>query len=624
MRPPSPALIITLLALCAGMAAAEKKPASLKVVTAPSKSGISLTVGGKLIAVFRVPNGTTSPERRAQIAADRLKELIPSGLADEEVDARPRGEGWAVYVRGGLLMVATPAEAAERKETPEAVARRWAVNLKSVLKPSGNSAKAGSKPQKAVAAVEKTAPKESSAFGVAESELAVPAGETRWMSVTGVAPGTFTVKTDDQQTAVARVVDGKKAVVVAGLAPGKATITVTSNGKDVSFTAWVKKWAGAVTSTPEGQVTGLTSPLSFVRRAAEQFMLDGISREPGTVVKVSGPPTGLKALGRGESAQVVFPITISGEGYLTAETKVTVKVSNTVLPKEEAAFLLYSNDPESVREYGTLYEGAVSSEGPVRLLYHHQNRMGRPFLFQLQLINPGSEAALIQIIEGDAGPFIEPMQCGHRAGQKYLAAAMQDQGYVLRIAARSVRTIYSTMLPNLESVSGIYGLRILEGEDLVAHVQAVAEAKTPEIGKDLLEAAREEPHIYPSPKKDLKYEYSVGDKWTFMPIGKQPITGTNRARKLFGNYGVLYNISLKVNNPTNEMRTVRVVMAPEAGWARGVFVIDGKLIEAPQLAPPAEADLFSCKLGPGESRRVSIQGIPTGGSAYPLSLVVRP
>jgi hypothetical protein len=66
-----------------------------------------------------------------------------------------------------------------------------------------------------------------------------------------------------------------------------------------------------------------------------------------------------------------------------------------------------------------------------------------------------------------------------------------------------------------------------------------------------------------------------------------------------------------------------VRLAAEAGWTRGVFVIDGKIVEAPQIAPPAEAVLWSVKLAPQEHRQVKIQGIPVGGSNYPVSLVVR-
>ncbi|MGV3719393.1 MAG: hypothetical protein ACO1SX_00670, partial [Actinomycetota bacterium] len=103
----------------------------------------------------------------------------------------------------------------------------------------------------------------------------------------------------------------------------------------------------------------------------------------------------------------------------------------------------------------------------------------------------------------------------------------------------------------------------------------------------------------------------------------QPISGTRPNRKLFGNYGVLYNITVSLSNPTDEAKTVRLMMSPEADWARGAFFIEGQLVEAPQVAPPAEATLWSAKLAPRERRTLRIQGIPVGGSAYPVSLVVR-
>src|SRR5688500_19430287 len=85
------------------------------VETVKSPEGVRLEVEGNLIAIFRVPNGTSSPERRAEVAADRLRELINHGLRAEEISVRESGKSWAVYARGGLLMIATAEEAAERK-----------------------------------------------------------------------------------------------------------------------------------------------------------------------------------------------------------------------------------------------------------------------------------------------------------------------------------------------------------------------------------------------------------------------------------------------------------------------------------------------------------------------------
>ena len=38
-------------------------------------------------------------------------------------------------------------------------------------------------------------------------------------------------------------------------------------------------------------------------------------------------------------------------------------------------------------------------------------------------------------------------------------------------------------------------------------------------------------------------------------------------RKLFGTDGVIYNLTVEISNPTDTMRTVSVVLSPDAGWA---------------------------------------------------------
>jgi hypothetical protein len=180
-----------------------------------------------------------------------------------------------------------------------------------------------------------------------------------------------------------------------------------------------------------------------------------------------------------------------------------------------------------------------------------------------------------------------------------------------------------THLPHLQTVSGLFHFRIFGDLPLVVQVSASSHPSVPVVRDDLLETAREEPHVYPSPQKDERYDYTVGGHWTFVQIGQKAITGRRPNRKLFGNYGVLYNITVEMKNPTPAERVVRVMFQPGANWARGAFRIEGKLIEAPQLAPPQEAELWSARLGPGQTRSLSIQGIPAGGSAYPVSLVVR-
>jgi hypothetical protein len=629
-------LPLTLAALCLAAFYCTALSAAPAVEVVPSAQGARLLVGGNLITIFRKPNGGLSPAERAEVAAERLRLHISEGLRPQQVEARDRGPNWGLYANGNLIMIATDEEADARNEMSKMTATRWAQNLKQALaaapkaaaKPAAPKAAAKpaavAKPAAAAKAPPRKAPVRAGALAAEVQSLPVPVGETRTVGIKGSATGPISVSVDDSDTVTARVVPGKAEVEVAGVAPGSATVRVSRGGKETTFRAWVKQYAGRVSTTASAGVTGSVSPASMVGKAAREALQDGIEREPGAVVSITGEPQGVRALGRGESTQVTFPVTITGgDAYLPVKTTARVRVENRSLTPQRTQALLYSNDPESVREFGTLYEGVVENGGPARLLYHHQNRMNRPFVFQIHLVNPHSEPVEVQVVQGESGPFIDTIQVGHRAGERYLNAHMKDLGYIGRVPARGSRVVYSSKVEHLLTVSGIFQFRVTDGGPLAVLVTVSPEGIRPPVRDDLLATARNEPHIYSTAQKDIEANYDIGSTWAFVPLGKTAVTGRNPNRKLFGNYGVIYNVTVTVRNPTSEDKTVRVMMAPDAGWARGVFAIDGRLIEAPQVAPPTQAELYTVVLRPGEQRRLSIQSIPVGGSAYPISLVVR-
>ena len=263
-------------------------------------------------------------------------------------------------------------------------------------------------------------------------------------------------------------------------------------------------------------------------------------------------------------------------------------MKNRPLESQDASVLLYSNDPESVRTCGTLFRGVVDTAAPARLFYHHQNKTGRAFIFQVHVLNPGSEPAEVAARRGGRRPLPRPDPGGPpRRHEVPFPAAANDVGYIARIPAHGSRAVYTISVADELTVSGIYNLRVVTGGPLVVQIDAATELGRPEVSKSLLDQARNDPRAFPSPQKNEQYSYACGQRWTFMSLGRKAISGGSPDRKLFGNYGVLYNLTLKLTNPTDEVRTVRVVLSPEAGWARGAFLIDGKLVEAPQIALPA-------------------------------------
>ncbi len=121
----------------------------------------------------------------------------------------------------------------------------------------------------------------------------------------------------------------------------------------------------------------------------------------------------------------------------------------------------------------------------------------------------------------------------------------------------------------------------------------------------------------------MEFEYIVGQRWAFIPIGKHEIGDTNGQKKLYGNYGVTYNITVRISNPSGETKKISFIFDPTAGPASGVFSIDGKMATVKYAQPPKEITLHTITLAPGQSQICHITTVPLAGSNYPATLIVR-
>jgi hypothetical protein len=407
-------------------------------------------------------------------------------------------------------------------------------------------------------------------------------------------------------------------------------VRVEADGAAITLSVRVMKYAATLAPVPIAEVTGRPAPAALVREAAEACYRDGLRLEPGARVRLlraprAEGPEGLRPphrLAPGRSASIVFPVSITGVGYLPVETRVRVAVRNRRLNPRETHTLLYSNKPEEVREPRLLYLGALDPDAPARLLYHHVNAGSGPLRLNIDVYNTGGEEARLHVMAGTAGPALQPVTAGHQAGVRYLQASLREVGRILVVPAGARRSLLLATMPKEYTVSGLFGLRVLSPGRLLVRVAAEPVDATP--GAMTVTARQLSPEVYPSPRKTVEASYRVGERWAFVNLGRRPIPAREGDGRLAGNYGVLYDISLSLENPKAEEQTVRVLLSPDAGAARGVFLIDGQLIEAPPVEPPQEALLASFTMKPAERRTLKIRAMPVGGSAYPVSLVVRP
>lgn len=129
--------------------------------------------------------------------------------------------------------------------------------------------------------------------------------------------------------------------------------------------------------------------------------------------------------------------------------------------------------------------------------------------------------------------------------------------------------------------------------------------------------------VYPQPRQEIDAKYVVGRDWTFITIGDPPVPGLIPGDQLAGNYGVIYDITLDLVNPSAEPAAVDLLMEAGGGAARALLLINGRPVEAAMLKRNGETRIARYVLSPGEVRSVHIETTPQGGSSYPVRLFAR-
>jgi hypothetical protein len=545
-------------------------------------------------------------------------------------------EGIGVFLRDQVILVATPAEAATRTVDVAVLAERWASGLRTVLASiPGAGGRPAVKPVPKVSRPEKPVPPRPS-LTLAERRLAIPVGETRVVRVTGkelqAAPSVSIVAKDgggeDPQSVTAELVAGPRpgewSLTLRGLGPGRATVRLTAGDTEASLAVHVMPHAARIAGSVKIGITGRPAPASWVRQAAWDRREEGIVAEPGATIRWEKGAVVDQDLTPGETVEVTIPARVSAPGCLPVKLEVIVQVENVAPETTETVALHYSNNPERVKSPGLLYSSDLGPAGPVRLLYHHLNDSDRPLFFRVELQNSGTNPARAQVITGAAGPNADPVLVGHRAALRFWQSWVGEVGSVIEVGPGERSSVVAQRTPSGQTVSGLLGLRLLDGDGL--RVRVVAEA-TPETdaADEMADSGPERPaseHVYPTPRKSVSARYRVGGPWTFIAVGQRPITGRDGARRLDGNYGVLYDIDLHVENPTGATRRIEVALSPDAGEVRGVFWIEGQIVEVPPLVG-LDNVLASFELAAGEEREVPIRTIPVAGSSYPARIVIR-
>lgn len=599
--------VLVLILIVAAVAYAKYTP---KIGVETAGSGTSyLVVNGRKAIDFLVSNGSMSPKKRARVVADRLAAQVAKGINLEFISYKQTDIDAKVLIDDQLLIIVTKSDAKAHMVSTSELASAWIKGLKDALSVPPLSAN--------------------------PTSMLIPLGETRVLSIESLQSDPVEAIIGDPGILAADPNPKPGLLVISGKAIGSSSITLKCGDYTVPIQVSVKKYAAYLCSQPATSVvTGWNAPASLVERATRDAARRSISVEPGADIQAISLLSAATELAPGKSERTPVKIDVSGSDYIPTQLSMPIQVENRIIPAMQSSWIMYSNEPERIIKYQTLFIGRLDAlQESFRLLYHHQNMMGRDTGFVIEILNPSKRPATVHAIEGIADPILDTVIVGYKAGMEFMSNHRNLIGRIVDIPGGSRWAILSQTLPSTNTSSGLVEFRQLSGDPMYIRVTAKPEAiramedppgvVLPIKGTSAASLPLSD-HIYPQPEKSIDASYTVGKPWVFLRIGKNALKHASQEKLLYGNYGVTYLINAKLDNPTQRTQKVEIVYEATAGPLSGVFYVDGQLQLVRMLLPPSERVISTLSIPAGQSKSVAIRTMPLSGSAYPSTLIIRP
>jgi hypothetical protein len=589
-----------------------------------SQGGYAVTVSGETAVLLKTSNGRTPPARRAEIVVERLRGLQRRRVPISGFRVCASGSSYWVYYKSERIVAATPAEAKAQHTSLKGLAQHWNAALRRLLA----LPPLGAKPK----------------------ELLVPFGETRTLRVIGYDVGDVVIEGDGPNAPAVRVERPAGAnaatgsgpapldqsepggitvrsapdrqVIVQGYQVGDYRIAIRSRNRRISVPIAVRKWAGRVIGAQVAEVTGAPAGHRSVLQSVWSAVQRSVEVEPGARLDLTESIAAPNKLVGGATAYGSAPIEIAGPNYITRKETLEIPIRHRVVDRPAITRLLYSNNPERFKQFGTLYHGLIPAGASARLFIHHQNGLSRTARVSVYLLNRGDEEAEAHVLCGMANGAGDVIGVARQASSEYLTSRRVFSGAVVWAPAGRADRLASFVLSRDATCTAIFEVAPLGGVEL--EIAVVAELPDVAAGSALDHYGSKPPDgpAFGDAARTIKESYIIGERWVFISLGRSEAKEERTGKLLYGDYGVLYDIECTVTNPLSEPRRVQIRLDPSAGPAAGAFLINGELLTAPRVSPPNEAAIATITLAPGESRRLSIQTMPLAGAHYPARLVI--
>lgn len=588
--------------------------------------GASVRINRQTVLRFQASEGGKSPTERALIVAERLQAQAANTLSAGEVQARGAGKQWRIVLVGKTVLLSVTRQDARRNSTsPEALAFRWAAQLRHAL---------------AMPPVSLSA-----------TRLVVPLGESRALTLGGYEDAAFESRVDGPECVTLESQAAARRLLIRGVQTGKTVVRAQVGDEAAACVVVVKRYAGHLPTDLRAEVTGrpVASPELIARAAA--LALRGTPCEPGASLQILTPVQTRRATHPGESQTLTARVTIRGGDCLPVTGIAQVRVVNRVLPARDATHLLYSNEPEHITRTGTLYATELTGSEPARIMFHHDNQLHGAAVLAVTLANPTDHSLRFHLVSGFVAPGVNPAGVGYQAGRVFLRNWLKQRGEICTLPPHATLPLVLQRLSRRQTASGIAQIQFVDTDASARCLLLVSAFSPGDTGFPRSAQAHLDPWHFTLPRpmtdaelaradgrlplqpnyrasRTLDARYIVGQKWTFVPLGlamespKNPSLSEEN-RDVAGDYGVLYNIHITLQNPLSTPQKVEMAFGPGGGPAMAVFTVGGDYCEIHETRPPEQRPIARFTLRPNETRTVTLQTVPLGGSSYPANVIIR-
>lgn len=311
-----------------------------------------------------------------------------------------------------------------------------------------------------------------------------------------------------------------------------------------------------------------------------------------------------------------------GQSWTTSDGR---RVTNLDWRPPASSVAALSDHPEDVEHRGMLFSGGLTKHRPVRFQYYHLGSLeGREPQVALLMTNHGTQAATFHLTKAAGTPSGDYFSTGHQNNVAWFTRQISGEGEFLTLSPGESSVVYRQPMPLDRVVSGTLGLTLVDGPPIQFYLLALPDsAEQTSLNNLLKESDVHSRGFYPVATQHLRRRHLVGGQETLIAVGALRQETFAGVRELRGDYGVVYDIEVEIENPSSEPAEVSLLLNPRGGAATATFLWDGRIVEVPRTAAFAEQLIGKVQMPPRSRQTVRLQTIPEGASSYPVRLIIK-